>query len=144
VVSEDVEPARVSIPPPVQIRVAAVIAALQTIGILVLASAVIVARHDADLKWSVVTAAYFLVVALLLAAVSRGLLRGHRWARTPAIVAELIVALVGFYLAVPSARPLPGGALVVVGATALALLLSRPANAWISRFPPLFGPAPDR
>ncbi len=142
--NEALEPPRISIPPPIQIRAAAAIAAVQTVGVLVLATVVILARRDADLKWSVVTAAYFLVIALLLAAVSRGLLRGHRWARTPAIVAELIFALVGFYLALPSAQPVSGTVLIVIGGTAVGLLLSRPANDWISRFPPLFEPAPDR
>jgi len=105
---------------------------------------VILARQDADLKWALATASYFVVIALLIGAVSRGLLLGRRWARTPAIVIELIVGLVGFYLAVPSGQLLPGLALTAAGVVPLALLLSRSANDWIREFPPLFGPAPDR
>jgi hypothetical protein len=119
-------------------------ALVQALGVVVVAAVVIVGRRDADLKWALATASYFVVLALLIGAVGRGLLQGRRWARTPAIVVELIFALVGFYLAVPSGQVLPGIGLIAVGVAALALLLSRAANAWIRRFPSLFGPAPDQ
>jgi peptidoglycan/LPS O-acetylase OafA/YrhL len=143
-VSEYVDPPPISIPPPPPVRWAAIVAALQAVGVLVVATLVIAARRDADLKWSLATAAYFVVLALLMGAVSRGLLRGRRWARTPAIVLELIFGLVGFYLAVPSAQLLPGLAVLAIGVGALVLLLSKAANDWIRSFPPLFGPAPDQ
>ncbi len=111
---------------------------------LVVALVIILARHDADLKWALATASYFVVLALLMGAVSRGLLRGRRWARTPAIVIELIVGLVGFYLAVPSQQVLAGLVVIAAGVGPVALLLSKQANDWISSFPPLFGPAPDQ
>ena len=125
-------------------RVAAWILLAQVALVVVVAVVTITARQDTDLTWALTTASYFVVVALLIAAVARGLLLGRRWARTPAIVIELIFALTGFYLAVPSAQVLPGLALIAVGVAALALLLSRASNDWIRRFPSLFGPAPDR
>jgi peptidoglycan/LPS O-acetylase OafA/YrhL len=143
-VSAPVDPPPVSIPPPPPVRLAAWVALGQAVLVVVVAVVVILAREDADLKWALATASYFIVLALLMAAVGRGLLLGRRWARTPAIVIELIFALVGFYLAVPSAQLLPGLALIVIGVGTLALLLSRASNEWIRRFPSLFGPAPDQ
>jgi len=143
-VSAPVDPPPVSIPPPPPVRLAAWVAVGQAVLVVVVAVVVILAREDADLKWALATASYFIVLALLMAAVGRGLLLGRRWARTPAIVIELIFALVGFYLAVPSAQVLPGLALIVIGVATLALLLSKASNEWIRRFPSLFGPAPDQ
>lgn len=111
---------------------------------LVVAAIVITARQDADLKWALATAAYFLVLAVLIGVVSRGLFQGRRWARTPAIVINLIVLLVGFYLAVPSAQVLPGIALIALGAATVGLLLSKSSTDWIRSFPSLFGAEPDR
>ncbi|MEO5832520.1 MAG: hypothetical protein ABJA16_13305 [Nakamurella sp.] len=139
-----VDPPPISIPPPPPIRLAGWVALVQAVLVIGVAVVVILARHDADLKWALATASYFAVLAVLIAAVGRALLRGRRWARTPAIVVELIFALVGFYLAVPSEQVLPGIALIAIGAAALGMLLSKSANEWIRRFPSLFGPAPDR
>ncbi len=139
-----VDPPPVSIPPPPQVRLAAWVAVAQAVVVVVIAAVVILARQDADLKWALATASYFVVLALLIGAVGRGLLLGRRWARTPAIVVQIIFALVGFYLAVPSAQVLPGLGLIVVGVGTLALLLSKASNEWIRRFPSVFGPAPDR
>lgn len=134
----------VRIPPPTPVRIAAFSLAVQAVGVLAIAVVVIAGRHDADLTWALVTASYFLLVAVLMGAVCAGLLRGRRWARTPGLVISLIVALCGFYLAVPSGQLLPGLAVAIVGAGTVALLLSPPAAAWISSFPPLFGPTPDQ
>ena len=142
--SAPVDPPPISIPPPAAVRAAAIVTAAQALGVLVVAATVIMARRDADLKWALATASYFVVIALSMAAVGRGLLRGRRWARTPAVVLELIIALVGFYLAVPSKQLVPGLCVIMVAAVPLALLVSRAANDWIRSFPPLFGPAPDQ
>ncbi len=143
-VTDPADPGPISIAPPPVLRIAAWIGAAQAVGVLVVAVVVITGRRDADLKWALATAAYFVVLALLMAAVSRGLLKGRRWARTPAIVLELIFALVGYYLAFPSGQLLPGLGVLLVGAGTLALLISKPSNDWISGFPSLFGPGPDR
>lgn len=139
-----VDPPPISIPPPSAVRLAAWVALGQAVLVVVVAAVVILARQDADLKWALATASYFVVLAVLIAAVGRGLLLGRRWARTPAIVIELIFALVGFYLAVPSGQVLPGVAMIVIGVAAVGMLLSKAANDWIRRFPSLFGPAPDQ
>lgn len=141
--SESPEPP-LSIEPPPTVRLAALLAGFEAVGVLVVAAIVITARQDADLKWALATAAYFLVLAVLIGVVSRGLFQGRRWARTPAIVINLIVLLVGFYLAVPSAQVLPGIALIALGAATVGLLLSKSSTDWIRSFPSLFGAEPDR
>jgi hypothetical protein len=129
----------VSIAPPGPVRVAAVSLLVQVVGVLVVAVLIITARHDADLTWALATASYFVVIGGLMAGVGVGLLRGRRWSRNPAIVTELIIALVGFYLAAPSAQLLPGLIVTAWGAVSLGLLASPSANEWIKRFPPPFG-----
>ncbi len=143
-VTAPVDPPPVTVAPPPQVRAAGWVVLGQAALVMAVATVVILARKDADLRWAAATAAYFVVLAVLIGAVGRGLLQGRRWARTPAIVSELIFALVGFYLAVPSGRPLPGAAMILIGVTAAGLLLSRAANDWVRKFPSLFGPAPDR
>ncbi len=123
---------------------AALLAAFEAVGVLVVAGTVIAAREDADLKWALATAAYFLVLAALIAAVSRGLFQGRRWARTPAIVINLIVLLVGFYLAFPSGQLTPGIAMMLLGGGTVGLLVSRPTSAWVRSFPSLFGAESDQ
>ena len=130
----------IRIPPPTVVRIAAYALAGECAGVLLIAVLVVAGQQDADLKWALATASYFLVLAALMAAVCVGLLRGRRWARTPGIVIGLIVALCGFYLAVPSEQLLPGLAVTAVGVATVGLLVSRPANDWISSFPSLFGP----
>jgi hypothetical protein len=87
--------------------------------------------------------AYYLVLAAGLAFCAAGLLRGRRWARTPSLVAQVVVFAIGVWLIAPSGQYLWGPLLVLTGAAGAGLLLSRPANAWISRFPLPFA-GPDR
>lgn len=136
------DPPPISVPPPTQVKVAAVIvlveaAALVGVGLLTLVSGLSNAASTGQLLAQV---AYYLVLALALAAVGAGLLRGRRWPRTPALVVQLITLGVGFYLAVPSGHPGWGAPLGVIALVAAFLLVGRAASEWIGRFPPLFGP----
>jgi hypothetical protein len=72
---------------------------------------------------------YFLLVGGALVAVGAGLVRGRRWARTPAIVAELLLLPAVYSLL--SVKQLVWGVLsgVVVIATFL-LLISEASRAW--------------
>lgn len=140
------DPPPVAIPPPTEVKAAAALvlaeaAALVVIGVLTGISGFGNAANTGQLLGQV---AYYLVLAAGFAWVATALLRGRRWGRTPALVIQIITLGVGFYLAVPSGRPGWGIAVALVGIGAGWLLLSRPATAWISRFPPLFGPAPDQ
>lgn len=89
-------------------------------------------------------AAYYLVLAAAMVVCGGALLKGRRWGRTPTIVVQIILGAVGYWLAVPSGRPVWGIALIVLAVVTGGLLLTKPANEWISRFPSLFGPEPDR
>jgi hypothetical protein len=83
------------------------------------------------------------VIAAALVLCATGLLRGRRWARTPSLVAQIVVFAIGVWLIAPSGQLLWGPLLVLVGGAGAALLLSKPTNAWISRFPLPFA-EPDR
>ncbi|AZI57502.1 hypothetical protein EH165_04315 [Nakamurella antarctica] len=142
--SAPVDPPPLSILPPPTVRIVALVAAFEAFAVLVVAGVVIAARKDADLKWALATAAYFVALTVLIAAVSKGLFQGRRWARTPALVINLIVLLVGFYLAFPSGQLAPGLAMMVLGGASVGLLVSKSSSEWIKSFPPLFGPMADQ
>jgi len=136
----------VSIPPPVSVRVAALLVGLQGLGLLVLAGVTVASgvRHHARGTQLAAQGAYFVVLGLLLVLVASGLLRGRRWARSPALVAEAVVIAIGMWLAFPSDRPAWGIGLIIVGGVTFALLVTPAANHWIRRFPRPFGLDQDR
>jgi hypothetical protein len=72
----------------------------------------------------------FLVLGAALLAVAWGLFRGRFWARTPAIVAQLLLLPVAYSLLVPSRQHLAGAVTAAVVLAALLLLLSAPARVW--------------
>jgi hypothetical protein len=94
---------------------------------------VLVARaSEAELPLSFVLgeAAYFAVVGAALLAVGAGLLTGRRWARTPAIVTQLLLLPVVYSLIGPSRQLLLG---IVAGAyviTTFLLLISERSRMW--------------
>jgi hypothetical protein len=133
-------------PSPVPVKVSGGLVGLEAIGLLALAAVTVVSglRHDARIAQLIGQGLYFVVLALLLGVVASGLIRGKRWSRTPAIVAQLVVVAIGVWMAVPSGRIAWGIGLIAIGLIAGGLLVTPVANAWIRRFPPLFGPEPDR
>lgn len=139
------DPPPLSIPPPGPVRVAAGLVLLEVLGLLVLAGVNLVSGLSESLSVSRTLAqvVYYLVIAAALALCATGLLRGRRWARTPSLVAQIVVFAIGVWLIAPSGQLVWGPLLVLVGGPGAALLLSRPANAWISRFPLPFA-EPDR
>lgn len=144
--SQQVDPPPLSIAPPGPIRVAGLSVGAQALGMVAFAAATVVsgARNRAPIGELLAQGGYFVVLAVFVAAVAAALLRGRRWGRTPALVLEIIVTGIGFYLAVPSGQPAAGLAVMLVGIGTGYLLLSRPANQWIGSFPPMFGPdSPD-
>lgn len=73
---------------------------------------------------------FFVLVGAVLVAVARGLLIGRRWARSPAIVTQLLLLPVVYSLLGPSRQPLLGiaaGALVI---SCFMLLISERSRAW--------------
>jgi hypothetical protein len=78
-------------------------------------------------------AGYFIVLGGGVLAVGASLLRGRRWARTPALVLQLLLLGVAWYATGPSGRPEYG---VPVGLMCLgvgAALLTGRARAWAYR-----------
>ncbi len=131
------DPPPISIPPPGAVRIAALLVLLEASGLVVLAGVNLASGLSEDLSIGRTLAqfAYYLVLGVALGFCAAGLLRGRRWARTPSLVAQVVVVAVGAWLIAPSGQLLWGPVLVLVGIVGAVLLLSRPANAWISRFP---------
>lgn len=143
--SQQADPPPITIAPPRPVLAAAVLVALEGLGLVVFAIVTIIsgAAGNAAIGEMLAQAGYFVVLAVLLAAVGAAMLRGRRWGRTPAIVIQIIAVAIGFWLAVPSGQWPWGVALMLVAIVIGCLLLSPPANEWINRFPPMFGPEPD-
>lgn len=119
---------------------------LEAVGVLVLTVMIVLSglRNDARTGQLLGQAAFFVVIAAAMVICGLSLISGRRWGRSPTIVVQVVVAATGYYLAVPSGRPGWGLALFVLAVVTGALLLTRPANDWISRFPHPFGPEPGR
>lgn len=103
-------------------------------GVLALVFAVVLALRaaSADLPVNFVLgeSAYFVVVGLALGAVGVGLVVGRRWARTPAIVTQLLLLPVVYSLIGPSRQLVLG---IVTGLFVVAtflLLISERSREW--------------
>jgi hypothetical protein len=75
-------------------------------------------------------AGYFAVLGGGVLAVAVALFRGRRWARTPALVVQVLLVGVAWYAAVPSGRPEFGLPVGLVCLAVGAALLGRPAREW--------------
>ncbi len=118
--------------PPPQIKVAGALVGAQ--ALLGIGFAVVLALRspsaDLGIGNTLGEAAYFLVIGAALLAVGIGLVTGHRWARTPAIVAQLLLLPVVYSLLGPSRQLLLGilaGALVI---STFLLLISERSRQW--------------
>ena len=75
-------------------------------------------------------AGYFLLLSTAIIVVGAGLLGGRRWARSPAIVVQLLLLGVAWYTAVPSGRPEFGVPVALVCLVVGGLLLGQRARSW--------------
>jgi hypothetical protein len=134
------------IAPPKQVAAAGVLICVQAVAVTVLAVLIVISglKNAAATGQLLAQAAYYVVLAAAMVVCGMGLIKGRRWGRTPTIVVQIVVAAVGYYLAVPSGRVGWGVALIVIAMVTGGLLVTKAANEWISRFPSLFGPEPDR
>lgn len=117
---------------PWQVRVAGGLVGVEAIGGLGFAVALAVrgASTAAPLGLVLGQSAFFGLIGVVLVAVSRGLVRGRYWARTPAIVTQLLLLPVAFSLIGPSRQVVIG---LVVGAAVGAcflLLVGAAARRW--------------
>jgi hypothetical protein len=119
------------------VRVAGVLVLLEAAGLLVLAGTTLVSglTEDIAVGRTLAQTGYYVALALALAACASGVLRGRRWGRTPCLVMQVVLVAIGVWLIVPSRQFGWGIALIAIGGVTGYLLLSKPANAWINRFP---------
>ena len=114
-------------------RAAGLVVALQGVAALVVA-AVLVVRGIAGADQRVVnglgTAIWFVLVGGVVLAAGRALVVGKRWGRGLAVVTELLLLPVAWYLAVGSHQPAFGIPVGVVALTVLILLFSPAAVRW--------------
>jgi hypothetical protein len=118
--------------PPAPVRLAGVLVGLQALGAAAFTVVVALRTGEADLGPAAALgeAGFFLLVAVALGAVAWGLVTGRRWARTPAIVTQLLLLPVVYSLIGPS-RQLPLGLLTgAVVFAAFMLLISERSRAW--------------
>ena len=120
-------------PAPAAVRGAGLIVAVQGVAALVVA-AVLVVRGVAGADQRVVnglgTAVWFVLVGSVVLAAGRALMLGKRWGRGLAVVTELLLLPVAWYLAVGSHQPAFGIPVGVVALTVLILLFSPAAGRW--------------
>jgi hypothetical protein len=125
------DPAAPAGPPP-QVRVAGALVALQALASLGFAAALAIGASAAALPLGAVLgeAAYFVIIGAALLAVGIGLLIGRRWARTPAIVAQLLLLPVVYTLLSTRGQLISGIAAGVFVATTFMLLISERSRQW--------------
>lgn len=118
--------------PPTQIRVAGALVGLEGLasvvfGVLVALEA---AAPGAPVGALLGEAVYFWLIGLLLGAVGVGLLLGKRVARTPGIVAQLLLLPVVYSLIGPSHQLVAGVLSLAYVAGTFLLLISEPSRRW--------------
>lgn len=122
---------------PGQVRLAGgLVLAQGALGLAFAAALVVRAAGGAERVGDVLAeAGYFLVVAGAVLAVGAGLLLGRRWARTPAIVVQLLLLGVAWYTTGPSGRPEVGVPVALACLLAAGLLFTPAARAWAEGAP---------
>ncbi|GAY09919.1 hypothetical protein [Pseudonocardia sp. N23] len=117
---------------PPQVRLAGVVVALQGL-VGVVFGVVLLVRGlgaGAGVRFVLGETGYFVLIGVACVAIGVGLLRGRRWARSPAIVVELLLLPVVYSLLGPSKQIVWG---IVVGAVVIAtflLLISERSREW--------------
>ncbi|MGB9278468.1 MAG: hypothetical protein WCB57_00035 [Pseudonocardiaceae bacterium] len=118
--------------PPGPVRAAGVLVGLQGLaGVAVVAWLLVAAAHGSTGPVPVgATAAWLAGFAIILLIVGANLLRGRHGARTPAVVAQLLLLGVCWYAAGPSAQPVYGVPAAVFCVGVLVLLFCPSALRW--------------
>jgi hypothetical protein len=124
---------RIASDAPTTVRGAGVVVGLQGLAGLGFAVALLIrALGGASTEGNNVygEAGYFAVIGAGVVAVGVALVLGKQWARSPAVVVELLLLGVAWYAAGPSGRPEIGIPVGLLCAVVLYLLFSTPARAW--------------
>ena len=118
---------------PTAVRRAGVIVAAQGVAALVVATVLVVrviAGADQHVANGLATAGWFVLVGLGVVAAGRALVLGKRWGRGLAVITQLLLLPVTWYLVVGSHQPgfgIPAGVVAVI---VLGLLFSPAAVRW--------------
>ncbi|MFD1146612.1 hypothetical protein [Saccharothrix hoggarensis] len=116
---------------PPAVRAAGALTALQGLAALAFAVALVVRAFSAEKAGEVLgEAAYFAVLAAGVLAAGVGLVLGRHWGRTPAVVVQLLLLGVAWYMYGPSGRQLWGSLLGVYAVGTLVLLFTNPVRRW--------------
>ena len=117
---------------PWQVRWAGWVVGLEALGALLFTAALVVRAFATGSSVGLVLgqAGLFAIVGAALLAVARGLHTGGRWARTPAIVTQLLLLPVAYSLIGPSRQLLIGIVTAVLLAACLLMLISEAAREW--------------
>jgi hypothetical protein len=75
-------------------------------------------------------AGFFVLVAVVLVVIGRGLVRGNFWARTPALVIQILLLPVAWSLLTSSSDLVLGLVVGVVALIGVGLLLCGPSRTW--------------
>jgi hypothetical protein len=113
------------------VRLAGVLVGVEALLAIAFAVVLVVGATSAERPGDLLgQAGYFLIIGAALAAVGLGLVVGRRWARTPAIVTQLLLLPVVYALLGPS-RQLVAGIVagLFVGGTFM-LLISERSRVW--------------
>jgi hypothetical protein len=118
--------------PPPQIRLAGALVGLQgLVGVGVAVAILVRALAAAALNGALLgEIGFFLLIGGAVLAVGAGLLRGRRWARSPAIVTELLLLPVVYSLLGPSRQLLLGVLAGVCVVGTFLLLISERSRIW--------------
>ncbi|MFE2750725.1 hypothetical protein ACFXGA_01855 [Actinosynnema sp. NPDC059335] len=116
---------------PPAVRAAGALTALQGLAGVAFAVALVVRSFSAEKSGEVLgEAAYFAVLSAGVLAAGVGLLIGRHWGRTPAIVVQLLLLGVAWYMYGPSGRQLWGALLGAYVVITLVLLFTNPVRRW--------------
>ncbi|MCT2586280.1 hypothetical protein [Actinophytocola gossypii] len=124
---------RIASDAPRTVRAAGVLVGLQGLAGLVFAAALLIRALDgASTEGNNVfgEAGYFVVLGGGVVAVGVALVLGKHWARSPAVVVELLLLGVAWYAAGPSGRPEYGVPIGLLCALVLYLLFAGPSRMW--------------
>jgi len=118
--------------PPTPVRAAGALVGIEALAAAAFTVVLAARSRAAELGVGAVLAeaGFFLLVAVALGAITAGLWTGRRWARTPAIVTQLLLLPVVYSLIGPSHQLLVGLVAGAVVVAAFLLLISERSRAW--------------
>ena len=118
--------------PPPQVRAAGLLVGVEALAAAVFTVALVLRAGATDLGTGAVLgeAGFFLLVALTVGAIGAGLVRGRRWARTPALVLQLLLLPVVYSLLGPSHQVLLGLVCGVLVFATFMLLVHERSRLW--------------